>query len=186
MRIIVPIAAVLLLWAVPAAGQSGELIDTPSEKYGYALALPEGFAPTGAVSDTTMWTFVPESPAVPPGSADKTEGTLTIWVNRIPVETKNLAGLYAVGRRYDADSISSPGAAIRDLRDLTVEGGYGYWYREADKSEPAANHRWIAKVFGNGAVYTICVAAPFGEFEAWGPVFERVIVSFRLVSTKAE
>ena len=176
-----------MLWAVPAAGQSGELIDTPVEKYGYALALPRGIRPGRR---RLRHDHVDRPARIACRRIRVTAGengaTLTIWVNRIPVETKNLAGLYAVGRRYDADSINSPGAAIRDLRDLTVEGGYGYWYKEADKSEPAANHRWIAKVFGNGAVYTICVAGPFGEFEAWGPVFERVIASFRLVSTKAE
>jgi hypothetical protein len=185
-------AVALLAWSVlsvsamSAAAPGGEFIDTTVARFGYSLALPQGFTLAGTVSDTTTWTFVPELSAVPPGSADKTGGTLTIWINRMPVETMNLAGLYTVARGYDADSVNSPGAAIRDLRDLAVEGGYGYWYKEADKSEPAANHRWIAKVFGNGAVYTICVAGPFGDFEAWGPVFERVIVSFRPVSTKAE
>lgn len=178
-------AAVLLAWVVPAVGQTVEPIETPVEKYGYALVIPEGFMLTGTVSDTATWSYRAETPAAST-AADGEGPVFTIWVNRMPVETMNLAGLYEIGRKYDADSTGSVGAAIRDLRDLTIDGGYGYWYKEADKPDPAANHRWIAKVFGNGAVYTVCAAGPFGEFATWGPVFDRVIASFRLVPTKGE
>jgi hypothetical protein len=186
MRKTISVTAVALLawlvwsvWVAPAAAQSGEFVETTVALFGYAVNLPREFTQKDAASDTTAWTYRPDP-------ADEKGGALTIWVNRVLLQTKDLAALYEISRKYDADSVDAPGAGIRDLRDLAVEGGYGYWYKEAHKSEPAANHRWIAKVFGNGAVYTICVAGPFGEFEAWGPVFERVIVSFRLVSTKAE
>jgi hypothetical protein len=178
-------AAILLALAASAAAQSGELLDTKVEKFGYALVIPREFSLKGPVTETTAWTSPPDTAVAAPGAAGETGAALTIWVNRVPVETKNLAGLYEVGRRYDADIAKGPGATIHDVRDLTLEGGYGYWYKEADKGSPAANHRWIARVFGNGAVYTICVAGPFGEFGTWGPAFEQVIASFRLVPTKA-
>jgi hypothetical protein len=41
------------------------------------------------------------------------------------------------------------------------------------------------KVFGNGGVYTVCLAGPFREFEMWGPIYEQVIASFRLIPLKA-
>jgi hypothetical protein len=172
-------ALALLVWAASAAAQSGELVETTVARFGYAVSLPREFTQKDAVSDTTAWTYRPNP-------ADEKGGALTIWVNRVVVQTKDLAALYETARRYDADSAGAPGAALRDLRDLTVEGGYGYWYKEADKPEGAAGHRWIARVFGNGAAYVVCVAGPFGEYQTWGPVFERVIASFRLIPIKAQ
>jgi len=178
-------AAVLLVWAASAVCQAVELVDTPVQKYGYALGIPEGFTLAGAVSDTTAWPGRIETPAGATDTSDEEGRTLTIWVNRTPVDAKDLTALAAICRRDDAESVNATGSTIHDFANLTIDGGYGYWYKEADKGSPDANHRWIARVFGNGAAYTICAAGPFGEFEAWGRVFERVIGSFRLVPVEA-
>lgn len=177
-------AVALLVWAASAAGQSGEFVETTVTRLGYAVIIPREFSLDGAVSGTTAWVYQPASPDAGPDEGGQMEPPLTIWINRVPVETKNLVGLYEIGRRYDADSAAAPEPTIRALAGLAVEGGYAYWYKEVDKADPAAGHRWIARVFGNGAVYTIAVSGPFGEFEAWGPAFGQVIAGFRLVPMK--
>jgi hypothetical protein len=177
---IAPGVIALLVCAAVAAAQSGEYVDTSVGRFGYALALPAEFSLEGAVGETTTWTFRPAST----GEAEAADGEgapLVIWVNRMPVETPNLPGLYEISRAADLESQGRADPSVTGLTDLSLTGAYGYRYREADKSDPNDLHRWIVKVFGNGAVYTVCISGPFGQFPTWSPVFEQVILSFRLI-----
>ncbi len=186
MRKTIAMAAVtFFLCAASAAPQSYELFDKTVERFGYAVAFPVEFSLSGPVSDTSEWIYRPEPATGSSGPAGEKGPALTIWINRVPVETANIRGLYEISRKYDLDSANAPNPALRDFKELAIAGGYGYWYKEVDKTDRAANHRWIARVFGNGGAYTICLAGPFGEFGTWGPVFERVIASFRLTPPKA-
>jgi hypothetical protein len=186
MRKTIPVITItLLLFAASAVAQSVEFIEKTVEKFGYAVTLPKEFSLDGTISDTTAWTYRPEPAAGTSGATIEKGPVLTIWVNRAPVETKNLAGLYEIDKKLALDSANAPNPTIRDLRELAIAGGNAYWYKEIDKADRAANHRWIARIFGNGGVYTVSLAGPFGEFATWGPVFERVITSFVLIPPKA-
>ncbi len=176
----------LLACVVTAAAQGGEFVDVTVDRLGYFLTIPKEFSLDTATTDATAWVYRPEPGEGAAGSPAPESGLFTIWVDRVAVETKNLTGLYEIDRKYDLDAGKAPHPAVRDLQDLTIPDGYGYWYKEADTSDPTAMHRWIARVYGNGGVYTVCLAGPFGEFDAWGPVFEQVIASFRLIPMKTK
>ncbi|MBN2223427.1 MAG: hypothetical protein JW765_01995 [Deltaproteobacteria bacterium] len=177
-KTIVMAAAAIFLCAVSAAA-GGELVDTRVEKFGYAVAIPVEFFLDGTVSDTAAWTYLPDSSTVPPGPA------LTIWVNRVQIQTPGSRQLFDINKKSDTDAAGAPDAPIKDLTVLDIRGGYGYWYKESDKTDPAEIHRWVVKVFGNGGVYILCFSGPSAEFAAWEPVFERVIGSFTLIIGKA-
>jgi hypothetical protein len=170
----------LLACSAAAAAQSGTYVDTSEGRFGYALSLPAEFSLEGTVGETTTWTFRP-GPTDEAGPKAEAGAPLVIWVNRMPVETGDVRGLYEISRNSDLDAQGRADSSVRDLTDLSLTNAYGYRYREADKTGPNDLHRWIVKLFGNGAVYTVCLSGPFGQFETWGPVFEQVIASFRLI-----
>jgi hypothetical protein len=180
----------LLVGVTLAAAQSGEFVDTSVDAFGYAFKLPKEFALKGKIESTTTWEYRPGSvggtPGSPAGVAGSKEPALTISVNRVAIETPTSSQLYQINREIDMDAAKAPDAGIRDLKDLTIENGYGYWYKETDKSDPNAMHRWIVRLFGNNGVYTIALAGPFKEFEEWGPAYEQVIESFQLITLKVK
>jgi hypothetical protein len=184
-KAIVPAVAVLLVWSAAASAQSGEFFQADAPAYGYAVMIPAEFSADGAISGTTAWTAASDLPAAPDESADTEEKTpLVIWIARAPVGDADPQRLFDIDRKLDLAAASEADAAISEVTAFAVEGGYGYWYKEADKANPADFHRWIAKVYGNGGIYVLCFAGPFSEFGTWGPVFEQVIGSFRLVPLK--
>jgi len=76
------------------------------------------------------------------------------------------------------------------LKDLVVfdkrtgyafEGGAAYRYKEVDKKDADAIHRWQVKAFGNKSSYALGFTGTCRHFEKWGPVFEECIRTLKLV-----
>ncbi len=182
---------VLIVCVALAAAQSGEFVDISVDKFGYAFQLPKEFTLEGGKIDSTAtWSYRPASvggaPGTPAGTGGSKEPALTISVNWVSMDTPGSSQLFQINRKTDVDAVKAPNAKIKDLTDLTIKNGYGYWYKETDKSDPEQIHRWIIRLFGNKGVYTIGLAGAYRQFDTWGPVYEQVIDSFQLIPLKAE
>lgn len=119
------------------------------------------------------------------------EPALTIYVNWVWMPDVATATLFNANKKSDMDNINSPDPDYRDLivmdkkAGYAIEGGSAYWYKETDKSDPAEIHRWHIKAFGNKSSYTIGLCGTFGQFEKWGPVYEEIVKSFKLIPLEA-
>jgi hypothetical protein len=189
------VLAFILLWcgAAVARGQENDvLVETPVEALGCVLNLPEGFAPHGGTADTVIWIYRPtpeKKTSEPPGGGMKEGETkdmpaMTISVNRVVVTTPAVRELFIASIDADRYAASSSAPTFREVKELTVSGGWGYRYMETDKAEPEMNHRWIARYFVGNGVYALVITAPFSEFAKRRAVFDGVIGSFHTVSPK--
>ena len=127
------------------------------------------------------------------GAADKAapkqelESALTISVNWVWMPDVSSATLFETNKKSDLQNIQSPDPDYKDLvvmdkkNGYSIEGGSAYWYKEKDKTDPSAIHRWHIKAFGNKSFYTIGLCGTYKQFEKWGPVYEQVIKSFKLI-----
>ena len=50
-----------------------------------------------------------------------------------------------------------------------------------DKAAGDEIHRWHIKSYGNKSAYTIGLTGTYAQFAEWGPVYEEVIKSFKLI-----
>jgi hypothetical protein len=173
-RIGILVVFFLFLGASTAVAQGVEYVDTAVPAHGYSLSLPEGFALEGSIDETTRWTYR--------WGADAGEETvLTIYVNRTAIPEVSSRTVFHIHMKSDEDEINSPNPTYTDLRVLTLDDGLAYRYKEVDKKSPGELHRWYLKAFGNHSIYTMGLAGAYGAFTEWGPVFEKVIASFRLI-----
>ncbi len=115
------------------------------------------------------------------------EPALSIYVNWVWMPDVSSATMFETNKKSDLLNMKSPDPDYKDLVVLdkkngyAMEGGSAYWYKEKDKSDPTAIHRWHIKAFGNQSAYTIGLCGSYKQFEKWGPVYERVIKSFKLI-----
>ena len=125
--------------------------------------------------------------AAAPAGGQQLEPALTIYVNWVWMPDVATSTLFETNKKSDLQDINSPDPTYTDLVVLDkksgydFEGGSAYRYKEKDKSDPAEIHRWHIKAFGNKSSYTIGLCGTFGQFEKWGPVYEEVIKSFKLI-----
>jgi hypothetical protein len=189
-RVIFLTLLVFFVGVVAAVAQSGEFVDTSVDKFGYAFKLPKEFKIEGKIDNTTTWMYQPKSVGGMIGGVAGIGGgkepALTIYVNWVFMETPGSKQLFDINKKSDMDSIKAPNSKMKDLKVLTIKDGFGYWYKESDKSDPTEIHRWIVKLFGNKSMYTIGLAGTYQQFEKWGPIYEQVIASFVLIPLKAE
>ena len=151
-----------------------------SPKYGFALRVPPGFA---LVEEDKTTSFQHQPGA--DGSAP-TEPALLIYVNWTWMPDVPSKTMYDVNRKSDQQDMSSPDPDYHDLVPFDRKKGYAYdgntyWYKEVDKSAPDEIHRWHVKSYGNKSAYTVGLTGTYGQFGKWGPVYEQVVKSFRLV-----
>ncbi len=115
------------------------------------------------------------------------EPALTIYVNWVWMPDVSSAILFDTNKKSDTQNIKSPDPDYKDLvvmdkkSGYAIEGGSAYWYKETDKSDPNEIHRWHIKAYGNKSAYTIGLCGTYKQFEKWGPVYEQVVKSFKLV-----
>lgn len=165
----------------------------PAESAAPAPAAKEGAAKkglgglvkgvTGGLGGSTAKTAAPESAA----PKQELEPALTIYVNWVWMPDVSSATMFETNKKSDLQNIKSPDPDYKDLVVMdkkdgyAIEGGSAYWYKEKDKTDPTAIHRWHIKAFGNKSAYTIGLCGTYKQFEKWAPVYEQVIKSFKLV-----
>jgi hypothetical protein len=158
----------------------------PAPKEGKKKGL--GGLVKGAAGGLTGGKVKTEAPAAETAAPkQELEPALSIYVNWVWMPDVPSATLFESNKKSDMQNIKSPDPDYKDLvvmdkkNGYAIEGGSAYWYKEKDKSDPAAIHRWHIKAFGNKSAYTIGLCGTYRQFEKWGPVYEQVIKSFKLI-----
>ena len=92
---------------------------------------------------------------------------------------------------YDSvkQDIASPDPKYKDPVVFDKKKGYShegntFWYKEVDKQDGTEIHRWHIHSAGNQSTYTIGLTGTYAQFQEWGPVYEQVIKSFKLIPMK--
>lgn len=122
-----------------------------------------------------------------PPASQELEPALTIYINWVWMPDVATSTLFDANKKSDLQDINSPDPTYTDLVVMDKKSGYAigdgaaYRYKEKNKTDPAEIHRWHIKAFGNKSSYTIGLCGTYGQFEKWGPVYEEVIKSFKLI-----
>jgi len=166
----------------PASARAAEdgWTEYRSPKYGFALEIPPGFT-VMEEGRTTSFGHQPGADGEGP-----LEPGLLIYVNWVWMPDVPSDVMHRTNKRSEQQDMSSPDPRYRDLREFDEDDGHvwegrAYWFKEVDKAAPDEIHRWHAKAWGNQSAYTVGLTGTFGQFGEWGPRYERVVKSFRLI-----
>ncbi|MCF6284929.1 MAG: hypothetical protein L3K26_07050 [Candidatus Hydrogenedentes bacterium] len=123
------------------------------------------------------------------GGGGGLESALSIHVNWVWMPDVSPGTLYKANMDSVKKDISSPDANYRDPIVFSKKKGYAhegntFWYKEVDKSKSDEIHRWLIHASGNKSDYGVILGGVFGQFEEWGPVYEEVVKSFKLIPMK--
>jgi hypothetical protein len=177
-------ATALLLAAGARAGEPG-WHEYQSKKYGFALTLPPEFALRDE-DKTTTFLYQPGADGSGP-----LEPGLMVAVNWTWMPDVSPKVMHDVNKKSELQDMTSPDPDYRDLIEFDRKKGYAYdgntyWYKEVDKAKPDEIHRWHIKSYGNKSAYTLGLAGSYGQFAKWGPVYEKVVKSFRLIPMESQ
>ena len=114
------------------------------------------------------------------------ESALTIYINWTWMPDVTSGTSYSINKKDTEQNIASPDPDYKDLEVFGKKKGYAYEgnvyrFKEVDKKDPTAIHRWHVKAFGNKSHYTLGFTGTFGQFKEWGPIYDEVIKSFELI-----
>jgi len=117
------------------------------------------------------------------------ESAVSIHVNWVWMPDVSSATLYDANMDQVKKSISSPDPDYRDPIVFSKKKGYAheghaFWYKEVDKDKGDEIHRWHIGAYGNKSNYGVILAGTYEQFKEWGPVFEEVVKSFKLIPIK--
>jgi hypothetical protein len=125
-------------------------------------------------------------------SGTELEPAVQIYINWVWMPDVASSTMFETNKQADLKNIKSPDPDYKNLEVLDpkkgydIEGGTAYRYKEVDKDEGSEIHRWHVKAFGNKSMYTMGFTGTFEQFEEWGPVFEKVIRSIKLIELKGK
>lgn len=173
-----------LLFGGAAFAQDAGWQEVQSTKYGWAMKIPPEFK-LHEEGKTTTFLYQPGADGSGP-----MESALMIYVNWVWMPDVPSKTMHDINRKSDQQNITSPDPDYRDLIGFDRKKGYvfdgnTYWFKEVDKSAPDAIHRWHIKAFGNKSAYTLGLTGTYGQFPKWGPIYEQVVKSFRLIPMDA-
>jgi hypothetical protein len=156
-----------------------------SKKYGFALDVPPEFK-LQEEDKTTTFTYQPGADGKGP-----MEPALLLYVNWVWMPDVPSKVMHGANKKSDQQDMTSPDPSHRDLIEFDRKKGYAYdgntyWYKEVDKKSGDDIHRWHIKAFGNKSAYTIGLTGTFAQFARWGPVYEKVVKSFRLIPMEGQ
>jgi len=114
------------------------------------------------------------------------EPALMIYVNWVWMPDVDSGTMYSTNKKSDQQNVDSPDPDYKDIVDFDTKKGYAhggntYWYKEVDKAAGDEIHRWHIKSYGNKSAYTIGLTGTYEQFKEWGPVYEEVIKSWKLI-----
>lgn len=117
------------------------------------------------------------------------ESAVSIHVNWAWMPDVSSDTLYKANMDSVKKDMSSPDPSYRDPIVFTKKAGYAhegnaFWYKEVDKSDGGEIHRWHIGAYGNKSNYGVILGGTFEQFKEWGPVFEEVVKSFKLIPIK--
>lgn len=118
------------------------------------------------------------------------EPALMVYVNWVWMPDVAPGTLYSANIDSTKKNASSPDPDYHDIKVFDKKQGYEYegntyWYKEVDKKAGDEIHRWHIYSAGNKSAYTIGLTGTYEQFQEWGPVFEEVVKSFKLIPLKS-
>jgi hypothetical protein len=148
-----------------------------SQKYGYRLDIPDGFAMQGDWGMQTSWIYLP-------GEKENFEDAIlpiiSVITYEIPTRFSEVS-LYNTKIKKVKEMIAEKGSSYEDLDTLTIEGGYALMYKEVNTDDDQALNHWYVKVYGNGREYTIDISGTRRQLREWRSEFKHVVESFGLI-----
>jgi len=146
---------------------------------------------TARIKGVTVGTSTSEEVSAGSGgdSGGGLESALSIHVNWAWMPDVSSETLYNANRDQVKKDMSSPDPSYTDPIVFSKKKGYAYegnafWYKEVDKKAGDDIHRWYIGAYGNKSNYGVILAGTYEQFEKWGPVFEKVVKSFKLIPIK--
>lgn len=120
------------------------------------------------------------------GSSGGLESALQVYVNWVWMPDVGSGTLYQANWDSVKKDMGSPDPNYKDPVNFDKKKGYAYegntfWYKEVDKKAGDEIHRWHIYSAGNKSAYTIGLTGTYEQFEEWGPHFEEVVKSFKLI-----
>tara|TARA_R110001592_G_scaffold236800_1_gene495575 strand:- start:151 stop:807 length:657 start_codon:yes stop_codon:yes gene_type:complete len=114
------------------------------------------------------------------------ESALSIHVTWVWMPDVAPATLFNANMDSVKKDIGSPDPSYTDPIVFSKKKGYDYegntfWYKEVDKSKSDEIHRWLIHSSGNKSDYGVILGGVYGQFEEWGPVYEEIVKSFKLI-----
>lgn len=133
----------------------------------------------------------PAAPSTDAGSGGGLQPAVGIYVNWTWMPDVDAGTLYKANLDSVKQDIASPDPKYKDPVAFDKKKGYSYdgntfWYKEIDKKDGEEIHRWHIYSAGNKSAYTIGLTGTYAQFAEWGPVYEEVIKSFKLIPMKKE
>lgn len=125
------------------------------------------------------------SETAPASGAGKSEAALMVYVNWTYMPDVSSKQMFDINKKSMLDKIKGPNPEYTDLKELKLKDGYGFSYKEVDKTDGTEIHRWHINAYGNKSAYTVGLTGTFEQFAEWGKVYEEVIASFGLVPLKS-
>lgn len=116
------------------------------------------------------------------------EPAVMIYVNWVWMPDVSSDTMFSTNKKSIDQDIASPAPSYRDLKVLTKENGYpnfsggqGFFYKEVNKDAGDEIHRWHINAYGNQSSYIVGMTGTYGQFQQWGPIYEEVVKSFKLI-----
>lgn len=114
------------------------------------------------------------------------ESAVSIHVNWVWMPDVAPGTLYNANMDSVKKDMSSPDPNYTDPIVFSKKDGYAhegntFWYKEVDKDKGDEIHRWHIHSSGNKSDYGVILGGTYEQFEEWGPVFEEVVKSFKLI-----
>ncbi len=164
--------------AAPAAGgDAKEEKKSKKKKLGVSIG---GLSVGGESSE--------ESGASSAGGASSggAQPALMVYVNWVWMPDVDSGTMYSTNKKSDQQNIDSPAPKYTSIKDFSKKEGYAsegntYWYKEVDKSKGDEIHRWHIKAAGNKSFYTVGLTGTYEQFKEWGPIYEEIIKSWKLI-----
>jgi len=149
----------------------------------------KGFSIGARVKGINIGTSQSEETSTDAGGGGGLESALSIHVNWTWMPDVSSDTLYNANMDSVKKDISSPDPSYSDPIVFTKKKGYAhegnaFWYKEVDKKDGGEIHRWLIGAYGNKSNYGVILGGTFEQFEEWGPVFEEVVKSFKLIPIK--
>jgi hypothetical protein len=131
----------------------------------------------------------PATPSAGGGGGGELQSALSIYINWTWFPDVPSGSLYDGNKKGIQQDVSSPDPKYKEIIDFDTKKGYAYagntfWWKEIDKKGPDEIHRWHIYSAGNKSAYTIGLCGSYGQFKEWGPVYEEVVKSFKLIPMK--
>lgn len=149
----------------------------------------KGFSIGAAVKGINIGTSQSEETTTGSGGGGGLESALSIhvnwvWMPDVPSET-----LYKANMDSVKQSMASPDPDYTDPIVFSKKKGYAhegnaFWYKEVDKKDGGEIHRWHIGAYGNKSNYGVILGGTYEQFKEWGPVFEEIVKSFKLIPIK--